>query len=75
MLGLGMVRWVSGHQHHEHGDDKPIPLHEIEYVQDPADELERKWGFEVSLFCLYLFALERGFFVLTILRIVRNLWN
>ncbi|KAE9367376.1 Arginase/deacetylase [Stipitochalara longipes BDJ] len=36
---------VAGHQDHRHGE-KHIPLHEQEYVQDPVEELERKWNFE-----------------------------
>jgi len=44
MVGYGVV---AGHQDHKHGE-KQIPLHEQEYVQDPVEELERKWSFEVS---------------------------
>jgi len=51
-LGLGLV---SGHEPHHHGsEEKDIPLHEREFVKDSAEELERKWGFEVSLFLSYL---------------------
>jgi hypothetical protein len=50
-LGLGALivgrGVVTGHQNHGHGG-KQIPLHEQEYVQDPVEELERKWSFEVS---------------------------
>ena len=44
---------VAGHQSHGHVG-KQIPLHEQEYVQDPIEELERKWSFEVSsvLYCI-----------------------
>jgi hypothetical protein len=49
-LGLGALivgcGFVTGHQDHGHGG-KQIPLHEQEYVQDPVEELERKWSFEV----------------------------
>jgi hypothetical protein len=44
IVGCGVV---AGHQNHAHGG-KQIPLHEQEYVQDPVEELERKWSFEVS---------------------------
>ena len=44
IVGCGVV---TGHQSHGHGG-KQIPLHEQEYVQDPVEELERKWSFEVS---------------------------
>jgi hypothetical protein len=44
IVGCG---FVTGHQDHGHGG-KQIPLHEQEYVQDPVEELERKWRFEVS---------------------------
>jgi hypothetical protein len=44
IVGCGVV---TGHQNHGHGG-KQIPLHEQEYVQDPVEELERKWSFEVS---------------------------
>lgn len=49
-LGLGLVR---GHDHShggKDGEEKEIPLHERDFVKDSAEELERKWGFEVSLF-------------------------
>ena len=49
-LGLGLVR---GHDHShggKHGEEKEIPLHEREFVKDSAEELERKWGFEVGSF-------------------------
>jgi hypothetical protein len=49
LLGLGAVCGVvEGHQHH-HGEEAQVPLHEQEFVQDSADELERKWSFEVRL--------------------------
>jgi hypothetical protein len=48
IVGCGVV---AGHQDHLHRE-KQIPLHEQEYVQDTAEELERKWSFEVS--CLAL---------------------
>lgn len=42
---------VAGHGHGHHGEEieggKEIPLHEREWVRDSAEELERKWGFEV----------------------------
>jgi len=44
IVGCGVV---TGHQSHGHGG-KQIPLHEQEYVQDPVEELEKKWSFEVS---------------------------
>jgi hypothetical protein len=50
LLGLavcGVI--VEGHQHQHHGDEAQAPLHEQEYVQDSAEELERKWSFEVGL--------------------------
>lgn len=48
LLGLGAVCGVvEGHQHH-HGEEAQVPLHEQEFVQDTADELERKWSFEVG---------------------------
>jgi len=43
IVGCGVV---TGHQSHGYGE-KQIPLHEQEYVQDPVEELERKWSFEV----------------------------
>lgn len=51
LLGLGAVCgvMVAGHQHHGHEAETQIPLHEQEYVQDSAEELERKWSFEVRL--------------------------
>lgn len=49
IVGCGVV---AGHQNHGHGG-KQIPLHEREYVQDPVEELERKWNFEVSSVSLY----------------------
>jgi hypothetical protein len=47
MVGCGVV---AGHQHGHHGGadgGKHVPLHEREYIQDPVEELERKWSFEV----------------------------
>jgi hypothetical protein len=47
MAGCGVV---AGHQHGHHGGadgGKHVPLHEREYIQDPVEELERKWSFEV----------------------------
>jgi hypothetical protein len=49
IVGCGCV---AGHQNHGHGG-KEIPLHEREYVQDPVEELERKWSFEVSSVSFY----------------------
>ncbi|KAH8769773.1 arginase family-domain-containing protein [Hyaloscypha finlandica] len=46
MAGCGVV---AGHQHGHHGGadgGKHVPLHEREYIQDPVEELERKWSFE-----------------------------
>jgi hypothetical protein len=54
MVGCGVV---AGHQNHRHRE-KQIPLHEQEYIQDPVEELERKWSFEVSSessYCLLRF--------------------
>ena len=57
LLGLGAVCGVvvEAHQHQHHGDEAHVPLHEQEFVQDSAEELERKWSFEVGLrfLCLY----------------------
>jgi hypothetical protein len=52
VLGCGVV---GDHHDHEHGEEQ-VPLHRQEYVQDPVEELERKWGFEVSwdVFCSFL---------------------
>jgi len=63
LLGLGAVCGVvvEGHQHQHHGDEAQVPLHEQEYVQDSAEELERKWGFEVGLRFLCLYLGELGF--------------
>lgn len=47
---------VVGHADHDHGDGKEIPLHEREWVKDGAEELERRWGFEVSVFLWICFA-------------------
>jgi len=47
-LGLGAVCGVVAHQHQHPGDEAQVPLHEQEFVQDSAEELERKWSFEVS---------------------------
>ncbi|KAE8454137.1 hypothetical protein EG329_005061 [Mollisiaceae sp. DMI_Dod_QoI] len=44
--GFGGVVGVHGHEHGHHHDEKEIPLHEQEYIQDSPEELERKWAFE-----------------------------
>jgi len=36
---------AHGHHGHEH-EEKQVPLHEQEFVQDTLEELERKWTFE-----------------------------
>lgn len=44
---------VEGHEHgpgHHHAGEADVPLHEQPFVQDSAEELERKWSFEVSWF-------------------------
>jgi hypothetical protein len=51
LVGCGVV---VGHQHQE---GKQVPLHEQEYVQDPVEELERKWSFEVSYDIFLLFSM------------------
>jgi hypothetical protein len=33
-----------------HTADEEVPVHNQEFVQDDAQELERKWGFEVCGF-------------------------
>ncbi len=43
LLGCGVV----GHQENQ------VPLHRLEYVQDPVEELERKWSFEVRWGCFF----------------------
>jgi hypothetical protein len=44
ILLLGVLECgVAGHQHHEQ-----------EYIRDPAEELERKWSFEVRLLSCFL---------------------
>ncbi|TVY90785.1 Guanidinobutyrase, partial [Lachnellula willkommii] len=48
-LGLGLGWAVCGVVAHQHGDEAQVPLHEQEFVQDSAEELERKWSFEVGL--------------------------
>lgn len=40
---------VVAHQHQHGGEEAQVPLHEQEFVQDSAEELERKWSFEVGL--------------------------
>lgn len=50
--GICGVVGVHGHEHGHHHDEKEIPLHEQEYIQDNPEELERKWGFEVTGFLL-----------------------
>lgn len=47
--GICGVVGVHGHESGHHHDEKEIPLHEQEYIQDSAEELERKWSFEVRL--------------------------
>lgn len=55
IAGLCGVALASAHDHHSHSHDTEpeIPLHEREFVQDSAEELERKWGFEVCFFILF----------------------
>lgn len=45
LLMAGICGVVVGHGIHE---EKQVPLHEQEFVQDSEEELERKWSFEVS---------------------------
>jgi hypothetical protein len=49
LLGWGVGVGVLGHEHEgEMGDGEgQLPLHTLEYIQDPVEELERKWSFEV----------------------------
>lgn len=52
-LLLALCGVVTGHggpgHGHVHGKaEEEIPLHEREWVKDSAEELERKWSFEVS---------------------------
>lgn len=47
LLSLVVCGVVTGHSHESHGE-KEVPLHEREWIKDGAEELERKWGFEVS---------------------------
>ena len=57
----GLCRVLGGVHGHEHGhqhEEKQIPLHEQEYIQDSAEELERKWSFEVSCFSTF-FVVQR----------------
>jgi agmatinase len=60
-LWLGGCRVVVGHQHGSGNGEKQVPLHEQEYVQDPVEELERKWSFEVSCDVLVGFAVISRF--------------
>lgn len=60
-LWLGGCRVVVGHQHGSGNGEKQVPLHEQEYVQDPVEELERKWSFEVSCDVLVVFAVISRF--------------
>ena len=60
MAGCGVV---AGHQHGHHGGadgGKHVPLHEREYIQDPVEELERKWSFEVR--CVFFACFLCDFF-------------
>jgi len=50
---LALCGVVAGHAHHEHGE-REVPLHKREFVQDSAEELERKWSFEVCFLSCYL---------------------
>ena len=55
---------VEGHEHgpgHHHAGEAEVPLHEQPFVQDSAEELERKWGFEVSCDVLVVFAVLSRF--------------
>jgi len=47
---LALCRVVAGHAGHHHGHEEELPLHERPFVQDSAEELERKWSFEVKEF-------------------------
>jgi hypothetical protein len=44
----GVAGIVRAHEygHHQHADGE-TPLHKQEFVQDSAEELARKWSFEV----------------------------
>ena len=61
-LGLlvGCVVVVGQHYGGGNGETQG-PLHEQEFVQDPVEELERKWGFEVSFDVLVVFAVLSRF--------------
>jgi agmatinase len=63
-LGLLVGCGVVVGQHYGGGNrngETQVPLHEQEFVQDPAEELERKWGFEVSCDVLVVFAVLSRF--------------
>jgi hypothetical protein len=52
---------VEGHEHgpgHHHAGEAEVPLHEQPFVQDSAEELERKWSFEVSYVLLLQYSSE-----------------
>jgi hypothetical protein len=56
-----VCRVVEGHEHgpgHHHAEEAEVPLHEQPFVQDSAEELERKWSFEVSLVVLLQYLSE-----------------
>jgi hypothetical protein len=53
----GVLSGVTSHSHSDHHNPTDqIPLHEQAYTQDSNEELERKWGFEVSI--IYSFAVS-----------------
>lgn len=43
---LALCSYAAARSH----EDTEVPLHRRPFVQDSAEELERKWSFEVSLF-------------------------
>ncbi|KAH8589325.1 arginase family-domain-containing protein [Bisporella sp. PMI_857] len=45
-LVVALCKVVVGHAGPDHGEGKELPLHEREFVQDSAEELQRKWSFE-----------------------------
>lgn len=47
-FGLAVCGVVAGLSYEATDLEKEVPLHEREWVKDGAEELERKWGFEVS---------------------------
>lgn len=55
VLSLGLLTWlqcssnVVAHSHSENTEEEGKV-----WTQDDAEELERKWGFDVSIVCLWL---------------------